>query len=157
MSPQQRQWGAVLVWMAVIFTLSTDLGSGAHTSRFIEPLLRWLLPQASPALVHRLHFLLRKAGHVTEYALLALLVLRAVRAGRLPSPAGWSWRAAGVTLLVCAAYAATDEFHQSFVPSRGSSPVDVLIDSSGAALALVLAFVAERWRQKRLEFSGRMT
>jgi hypothetical protein len=33
----------------------------------------------------------------------------------------------------------------------------VLIDSSGAALALVLAFVAERWRQKRLEFSGRMT
>ena len=122
--------------MGVIFIMSTDLGSSVHTSRIIEPLLRWLNPQISPEAIGRVHFLVRKTGHFTEYAVLALLVLRAFRKS---TPEFWStrvWRAAVCALLVTAAYAATDEFHQVFVPGRTASPGDVLIDSSGGATRL---------------------
>jgi VanZ family protein len=45
---------------------------------------------------------------------------------------------AGLVLLSCAAYAASDEFHQSFVPSRTASLRDVTIDLCGATLAVLL-------------------
>jgi VanZ family protein len=131
--------------MTGIFLVSSDLGSGAHTSRFILPFLHWLFPQATPEFLQHAHHLIRKAGHVTEYAILALLVRRAMRRTCLD----WSERRIlAVALLNCAAYAVTDEFHQSFVPSRGASPVDVLIDTGGAASALLLAWLWTRRPQR---------
>ena len=56
----------------------------------------------------------------------------------------WSWRAAGIALVVAAGYAATDEFHQSFVVTRGASIADVGVDIGGAILGLALAFLASR-------------
>ena len=138
-----KLWLPVVLWMTIIFVASTDLGSGEHTSRIIEPLLRWLLPNVTAEQLELGHHLVRKGGHLTEYGILALLLLRAVRGSWFPAPEVW-WRAAGIALLGAAAYAASDEFHQSFVASRGSSPVDVLIDSTGALLAL-LAVAA--WRK----------
>jgi len=41
---------------------------------------------------------------------------------------------------ISAAVAGLDEWHQLFVPSRTASPMDVLIDTIGAALAQVLFF-----------------
>jgi len=68
---------------------------------------------------------LRKGAHVTEYAILGLLLLRAV--GReLPA------------FLIGVAYAITDEVHQHFVQGRHASPVDVAIDSAGILLGIVL-------------------
>ena len=69
---------------------------------------------------------LRKLGHAGVFGTLALLWWRAL--GR-----GGKWWAVAITV----AYAITDEFHQSFVPNRHGSPVDVLIDSAGAVLATV--------------------
>ena len=130
--------------MGVIFVLSSSLGGADHTSRFLGPLLRWLMPHAAPETLAQAHFLIRKAGHLTEYAVLALLALRAVRRSMQPTVSGWSWKAAGLALLISATYAATDEFHQSLVPNRTASPGDVLIDSSGAFVALMMAAL---WRK----------
>lgn len=145
-----KTWLPVLLWMGVIFAVSTDLGSEQHTSRFIGPLLRWLRPDITPEAVRQVQFLVRKAGHFTEYAILALLTLRAagrsLRGTGLPHP---EWRAAGLALLLATTYAATDEWHQSFVSSRTGSPVDVLIDASGAATALALALLGRKWRPRR--------
>lgn len=47
------------------------------------------------------------------------------------------WRHAAGAFLISAAYAVTDEVHQSFVPGRGGAVTDVLIDASGAALGIV--------------------
>ena len=135
-------------WMAVVFVASTDLGSEPHTSRFLVPLLRWLDPQISAAGIERGILLVRKAGHVTEYAILAVLVLRALHILQARPLARWSWSLAAGALAVSAAYGASDEIHQLFVPSRGPSVHDVLIDSSGAVLGLVLAFY---WRRTRAE------
>ncbi len=125
--------------MGVIFALSSGLGGADHTSRFIGPLLRWLMPHAAPETIAQAHFLIRKAAHLTEYAVLALLTLRAVRRSLNSAAGDWSWKAAGLALLISAGYAATDEFHQTFVPGRTPSAGDVLIDSTGVALALAAA------------------
>ena len=136
-----QHWLPVALWMGVIFALSTDLGSAEHTSYIIRPLILWLVPTASPEAIGRIQFLIRKSAHLSEYAMLAFLVLRAIRMSGSPAPKPWSWQRAGLALLIAAAYAATDEWHQSFVPSRTADLGDVLIDSAGAAIGLLLVFL----------------
>ncbi len=99
--------------------------SAEHTSRIIGPLLHWLFPTISPLTVLRVQFFMRKLAHVSEYAVLAVLLYRAFVHTTLKGRRALS---AGLVLLLCAAYAATDEFHQSFVPSRTASLRDVMID-----------------------------
>jgi Predicted integral membrane protein len=77
----------------------------------------------------------RKAAHVSEYAVLAVLFYRAFVHTVFQSRRALS---AGIVLLSCAAYATSDEFHQSFVPSRTASLRDVMIDVCGATLAVLL-------------------
>src|SRR5437762_14140264 len=72
-----RYWLPLLVWLGVIFFGSTDLMSAEHTSRFIVPFLRWLKPDISPETLASIHFIVRKCAHLSEYAVLALLLLRA--------------------------------------------------------------------------------
>ncbi len=137
-----KYWLPVLIWLGVIFVDSTDLMSAEHTSRFIEPFLRWLRSDISPETIARVHLIVRKAAHLTEYGVLALLTLRALRAGadRIEKIA------LGAVIGIAAIVAACDEYHQSFVASRTASPVDVAIDVTGAALALAILWVCRARR-----------
>jgi len=130
-----RYWLPLIIWLALIFVGSTDLMSVEHTSRFIGPFLRWFDPTISPFTILRVQFFMRKLAHVSEYAVLAVLLYRAFVHTALKGRRALS---AGLVLLLCAAYAATDEFHQSFVPSRTASVRDVMIDICGATLAVML-------------------
>jgi VanZ family protein len=105
-------WLPVVVWAAVIFALSSipHLGTGLGT---------W-------------DTILRKGAHVSEYAVLGLLLIRAI--GR-EAPA----------FLLGAAYAITDELHQHFVSGRHSSPIDVVIDSTGVLIGVLVFVRARRW------------
>ncbi len=132
-----KSWLPVLLWTALIFAASTDLMSSEHTSRFLVPFLRWLNPDVSPATIGQIHFLIRKAAHVAEYATLAILLWRAFRSNR-NTVRGSLWPQAAIALALAIAFAATDEYHQAFIPTRGSSPVDVLIDGCGAVLGVAL-------------------
>jgi VanZ family protein len=136
-----KYWLPVLAWMAVIFAASGDRRSMEHSSRLIAPVIRWLFPHASQENVDAIVLGLRKAAHITEYAFLALLLWRAVGRWQRDSDAAWGWRKAWLTVLLVMLYAASDEFHQLFVPSRQASVVDVLIDTSGAVLALLFIWV----------------
>lgn len=107
-------WLPPIVLMALIFLLSAqpDLSSG---------LGGW-------------DVLLRKLAHAAEYAVLMLLWWRALRhVGGLES------RAVAAAWTIAVAYAATDEWHQSFVTGRHGSPLDVLIDAGGASAAALWA------------------
>ena len=73
-----KYWMPVFVWLGVIFVGSTDLMSAEQTSRFLVPFLRWLKPDISPETIAQIHFLFRKLGHISEYAILAMLFWRAV-------------------------------------------------------------------------------
>jgi VanZ family protein len=140
-----KSWLPLFVWMGLIFTASTDSGSAGHTSGFIEPLLRWLMPGLSHDSIDSIHFLIRKCAHITEYAVLGALTLRAIAPYRSVSFAQKRWRLAGAALALAALYAASDEYHQSFVPSRGASVEDVLIDTCGACLGIGIVLL---WRKR---------
>jgi VanZ family protein len=129
-------WPAVMV-MIFIFLGSTDLGAMSHQSRFLGPFLRWLGLGEAAAL--GIILAIRKLAHLTEFAVLGVLVWRGWRQRPAFRPAvAWPWPAALIPLAICVGYALLDEFHQSFVPSRGASLGDVLIDSGGAAIGLAL-------------------
>jgi VanZ family protein len=144
-----RDWGPALAWAALISYFSTDVFSWQNTSRLIIPILAWLFPHAKPESLVAAHFYIRKSAHFWEFFFLSLLVLRGIRAGRR----GWRWAWALMALAVVAAYAGLDELHQAFVPSRTASIYDVLLDSSGAAVAQVCARVWA-WRTARVTPGG---
>jgi VanZ family protein len=128
------RYGPLVVWAALIFIGSTDLLSGTNTGVLVRPVL-WLFPHVSEATLALVHFLVRKTGHFTEYAILALLAARVFRtSSRELLRNHWFW----VSLLVVVAYSLGDEFHQSFVPSRTASIYDSMIDSVGGLTALAL-------------------
>jgi VanZ family protein len=131
--------------MGLIFLGSTDRGSAGHTSGLIEPLLHWLMPRLSQGSIDLIHHLIRKCAHLTEYAILGGLALRALSGSATFSARKNRWKLAGAALAVAALYAASDEFHQSFVPSRGSSVYDVLIDACGASVGIGATLL---WRMR---------
>jgi VanZ family protein len=80
----------------------------------------------------------RKLIHFGEYALLCFLWWRALASVTTPR------RAALLAFLITSGYAATDEFHQTFVEGRHGNAVDWLIDSAGAALVALRLGTRER-------------
>jgi VanZ family protein len=131
-----KYWLPLLVWLGVIFVGSTDLMSAQHTSPFIVPFLRWLDPHISWAAINTIHTVIRKLGHVCEYAILALLLWRALCSG--PTLRTKTSILFTAVVLACAVFAACDEFHQSFVRSRTASGRDVLLDCAGAFLGALI-------------------
>ena len=136
-------WVPVIAWMCLIFAGSTDLMSAAHTSRFLLPFLLWLNPNISLASFNAIQLAIRKAAHVTEYAILAALLWRGVCHHLAPVRASF-WKPATLVLVIAMINAAADEFHQSFVPSRTASPRDVMIDIIGALLGLTICWAFTR-------------
>lgn len=180
---------AIVAWAAFIFGFSGQTGgeSGGLSARVADVLVSmgdWLTGaattgEARTATIEALQFPIRKAAHMSEYAVLALLVFaqlrlwptfsgtglparraQAMTMGSLakedmaaeekdaaPSTPASPWslylrtlRKAALVAWGCAAlYAATDEFHQLFVPGRAGLLTDVLIDAAGAAIGLLLA------------------
>jgi VanZ family protein len=144
-----KYWMPAILWMGLIFLGSTDMLSAEHTSRFLVPFLRWLDPGITWATLNFVQTIIRKLGHITEYAILAALVWRALRGGT-----AWKWSMTmvfAISGITCALFAISDEFHQSFVPSRTSSFHDVMIDVCGAVIGLTIciALAARKVVKKR--------
>jgi VanZ family protein len=136
-----RYWLPVVIWMLLIFSFSSDAKSYQHSSTLFEPLMRWLFPHLPQATIAQWHHVFRKTCHLTEYAILFLLVWRAVHKPARKDVRRWRWDEAGLALSVVFAYAASDELHQVFVPTRTALVSDVLIDTSGGAVALLLLWL----------------
>ena len=131
-----RYWFPVLLWMSFIFWMSTGTFSAENTSLVIEPILHFLMPSVTPEEAALIHGVIRKLGHVTEYFILGILLFRAFRRG---SKESLSWRWALYSFLFVMLYAASDEFHQSFVSARTASLLDVGIDMFGGVLAQMIS------------------
>jgi VanZ family protein len=140
-----KYWVPVIFWMCFIFWMSTETFSSQNTFPLIEAFLRFLVPKVSSQGIGLIHTFIRKAGHVIEYFILGLLVFRAFRGDLTLS---WSWRWSFFAVIVVLLWAATDEFHQSFVPTRRASAVDVGIDTAGGTLAQFVSALWHRYRKK---------
>jgi VanZ family protein len=138
-------WFWVVVWVAIVQTFATDSFSASETSLVIGPLLRWLFPDADADSIASAHFAIRKASHFVEYAILALLALRAFRAS-FNRPLAWL---AAASLALALAVAVIDEGRQAAAENRTGALSDVALDMSGAASALVLASATRRFWDAR--------
>jgi VanZ family protein len=127
--------------MAMILWLATDVGSAARTDHWLVPTLRVLTPWATPEQLRALLGLVRKIGHLTEYAILATLWYRALVRARGVRP----WAAGWIAFAISLGWAVLDETVQSLVPSRTGSGADVAIDGVGALLAI--GFARLGWRR----------
>ena len=150
-------WLPVLLWMILIFSFSAmpDEASGAQSSAVMEAVI--VLAQAalgeeaaSALAAGSLEFLIRKTAHFVLYLVLAVLCCRALRREGAGHAGRWA-------LLLAAAYAATDEFHQRFVPGRSGEVRDVLIDTAGALTGLMLfrLFCIMREKHRKNRQNGR--
>ncbi|HEV7733817.1 MAG TPA: VanZ family protein [Candidatus Binatia bacterium] len=140
-----RGWLPVVCWAGVISLLSSGAFSGDHTSSVLLPILSALFPGAHPHDLERAHAVIRKLAHVVEYMILGGLTLRALRLQGVSLV-----RAMATAIVLGALFAASDELHQAFVPSRTAAFGDVLIDTAGVAGGVVLWRLAREPRRRSL-------
>lgn len=133
-------WFWVAVCVAAILAMSGEAFAGMHTGRYLTPFLRWLYPDITGSQLREVHLAVRKAAHLTEYAVLAMLSLRALRltidVSRL--------RIAGLALLIVLAVAGVDEFRQSHLATRTGALTDVVINLIGGSIGVLLVVAVHR-------------
>jgi VanZ family protein len=122
--PLLSGWLPAIAWAGLIFALSA------------QPNLRFVPDEG-------LDFVIRKAGHMAAFGILALLLWRTV-AGTTAWRRPWAW-----ALALAVLYSITDELHQGLVVGRHPSAVDVGIDTAGALIAVVAVGLIRSRRSRR--------
>ncbi|MBI5102554.1 MAG: VanZ family protein [Nitrospirae bacterium] len=126
--------------MGFIFWMSTGAFSSERTSLVIGPLLSFFLPMLSTEETNIIQGVIRKLAHMSEYFILGMLLFRAFRGGVAGLSLG---RCVLYSFSAAVLYAASDEYHQSFVSGRTASVADVLFDASGAFIAVGVSVVRQ--------------
>ena len=144
------RWSCVVVWMIVIFAFSHQPYSGKVTEKYFGGA----------------NVPIRKMGHVTEFMILFLLVRWAISIpgvsgtkpdsdttggvdGAAVSPVKKILTPSVIAFMFAITYAATDEWHQSFVPGRSSNWNDVAVDACGVSAGAILLAIARSARRRR--------
>ena len=132
-----------MLWMAVIFMFSAENAeesietSDSIVDVVVEHIISVsedeLTPTEYASLKESVSHFVRKAAHFTAYMALGILTLSALYQHSLSVP-----RKRYISLAICVLYAVSDEIHQTFVPGRAGRILDVLIDSAGAAVGILL-------------------
>lgn len=125
-------WLALLVWMGVIFYFSHQ--SGDASMQLSDGILDSFKSLFQNFLnYHTLSYIVRKIAHFTEYFILGLLIYHLVKQYRVISKTEIIWM-----ILFCVIYAMSDEFHQVFIGGRSPKVFDVIIDSLGSSLSILI-------------------
>ena len=146
---------AVVGWMYLIFSFSAQpaVESSQVSSSFSEELVGTvarifgidMTGEAVVRLAAAIEYPVRKAAHMTEYAIMGLLSFAFYQSF------GIGKKRYLISLFTAAAYAATDEFHQLFVTGRSGRISDVCIDTLGAAIGLLILYFVLKLIRKHCE------
>jgi VanZ family protein len=122
-----RTWRiALVVWLILIFLFSSSLFSAENTEKVL--------------VFDLLNYVVRKCSHMVEYAILVYLWFRSLCVVRERF-----FSSVILSMVLSVLYAASDEWHQSFVPSRDGTVTDVIWDATGAVfMGLFLWYVYQR-------------
>ena len=133
-------------WMIIIFWFSNQPAtesseiSGTISYRLVEDtdeIFNWgLTTDQIGNIAGNIEYPIRKAAHMTEYAIFSIFVMIAlivdgIKGVRIPV----------ISAVIAIAFAATDEFHQTFVPGRYGCVLDVLIDAAGSIIGLIIVYI----------------
>jgi VanZ family protein len=141
-------WWPVAVAIAIIAVESTEMFGSDNTSGPLRVVYQYFFGQVSDPRWDVIHHHIRKSGHFIGYGLMGLAWLRA---WWMTLPHSRFLQDALLALMGTALVASADEYHQSFLPNRTSSPWDVLLDCCGALTLQLIVYVFMRLaRPKRL-------
>jgi VanZ family protein len=144
-----KDWTAAGLWIGLIAVESTDWFSAEHTSRFLYPILHFLL-NIGPQAFQVVHHYLRKMGHFVGYFALSALLFRAWKDTLHPAKVrAWALRWAASAFFMSVLVASLDEWHQTFLPSRTGRVADVMLDGAAALTAQIMILLFLRFRQSR--------
>lgn len=160
----------IILWMIVIFAFSAQPAQqSSQTSGTVAyQITKWqnsLFHQGKTgeelyALANSMQFAIRKSAHMGEYAILAFLLCLHMSYYRFSPKKSSKHNAASLpstkrpldtkrliflSLTITAGYAATDEFHQLFVPGRACRVMDVCIDSLGGAFGIIFFLILYKY------------
>ncbi|MDO4963056.1 MAG: VanZ family protein [bacterium] len=124
----------IIIWMIIIFLFSNQPNSSASTKIVIGQ----VITTATKTPINNNHiniinFFIRKLAHITEYFILAILVINLIKEYTNKYKYIFIF-----TLFICFIYAITDEIHQAFVFNRTSSIYDAFIDVIGVLIYLLI-------------------
>ncbi|MDN5710195.1 MAG: VanZ family protein [Planococcus sp. (in: firmicutes)] len=147
MKKQLLAWLWPALWMVLIFMLSHQPAgvSGGISSEIVQQVFE-AVASFIPVEFETLHTLFRKSAHFLAYLVLGILFAQALEKNGMALGRAALWAFA-----LSALYAASDEFHQLFIPGRSGEIRDVLIDSAGAATGLVCywLFAKSKWQHDK--------
>ncbi|MDF2678620.1 MAG: phosphotransbutyrylase [Bacillota bacterium] len=146
-------WLPVILWMLIIFLFSSQPASDSDgfsrgfTSILIDIIGRILpidvVTSTGADVIAKYNHIVRKLAHFTVYLILSILVANALENNKK-----FNYKIFLYSLLICVFYAISDEFHQLFVSGRGCQIKDVLIDSIGSFMGLVIYSVIKNLYKK---------
>jgi VanZ family protein len=143
----------LILWMGVIFNYSSDNGktSSTKSERLIIKTVEFfkkekLTEEERIDLLNRYSKPIRKLAHMTCYFILAVLAFFL-----LHQLYGLEPKTIIYTIIFCIIYAITDEIHQLFVPDRSGEILDVIIDTTGAILSLIIPTIVLIKKKKLLK------
>jgi len=139
-------WISTLAWAAEIFYLSSPSFGSSFSRSLLTELLAHLGLSVSGEILGMLNSFCRSLAHLTEYAILTILLYGSLASLR---PCFWQPRLACWCIAAATGYSLIDELHQAFVPGRGASLLDSAIDAAGAALGVAILYGYWRLSERR--------
>jgi VanZ family protein len=141
-------WLPSAIWLAVIITESTNLGSSEHTGQILYPIFHFLFNMDATRFA-TWHAVLRKTGHFVGYFTLSVLLFRSWRASFPRLSTQWCVQWSTLAVLGTSLVATLDEWHQTLLPSRTGTVRDVILDSCAGLVAQIILFVILQKRSYR--------
>jgi len=137
MKKKHIDWILVIGWMIVIFMFSSQASEASNgNNKFVIYVFNLIGLDLNSIFGTLSDFIVRKAGHFTEYIILYVLLYRALNKERKVNIKVFIG-----ALLIVFLYACSDEFHQAFVPGRGPAFRDVLIDTCAGLIAFLIIYI----------------
>ena len=129
--------------MIVIFMLSND--NGVASSGKSDGIAYFIASKISITDTDNLIFLIRKTAHITEYLILGILLINVLKDyNKL------SIKLVIITIIFCFTYAISDEVHQLFIQSRSGKFTDVLIDTLGSSIGVIIYYLILKRKYKNV-------
>ncbi|MCF7925366.1 MAG: VanZ family protein [Candidatus Izimaplasma sp.] len=131
---KQEKWGMVGLWMVIIFLFSHQSGSAStESSNVIAGMIEWLIPNLRDDKFIELFLIehVREIAHIFLYFGLGIITYRALEDQ-------FRFERIGYTVAIGIGYAILDEFHQIYVPGRAFQVIDLLHDTLGLILSILV-------------------
>ncbi len=130
-------WLLVVIWMGVIFSFSQSNSYKSSSEsrkiviKIVDVVEKNKTPKEKELIVDKVHIPFRKFAHGFEFAILSILLIIALKNSKIN-------KIYLLSFLISFLYAMTDEYHQTLINGRSGEIRDILIDTSGALIGIII-------------------